>query len=186
MARDPDGTFCNFPMPQSHNLHVQLTWFTNPRMHLFHIPHFSIQNRNVQFCSEWRIVGYATGVFWDLLNRSIRGSHTVSFMSPRSSCVIDDAWIDSLINGWKYKSITNMHRPSVCESQSFLSDFCWKLNSLWPRDAILQHGYKSTLAQVLVCCLTAPSHYLNQCWIVISEIPWHLPEGFTTSEDASQ
>ena len=23
----------------------------------------------------------------------------------------------------------------------------------------------STLAQVMACCLTAPSHYLNQCWL---------------------
>ena len=25
----------------------------------------------------------------------------------------------------------------------------------------------------MACCLTAPSHYLNQCWLIISEIPWH-------------
>ena len=27
----------------------------------------------------------------------------------------------------------------------------------------------STLAQVMACCLTAPSHHLNQCWLVISK-----------------
>ena len=33
----------------------------------------------------------------------------------------------------------------------------------------------STLVQVLVCCLTVPSHYLNQCWFVISDVLWfHL------------
>ena len=26
------------------------------------------------------------------------------------------------------------------------------------------------------CCLMAPSHYLNQCWRIISEVLWHLPE----------
>ena len=31
----------------------------------------------------------------------------------------------------------------------------------------------STLAQVMACCLTAPSHYLNQCWLIISEVQWH-------------
>ena len=25
----------------------------------------------------------------------------------------------------------------------------------------------------LACCLTAPSHYLKQCWLIISEILWH-------------
>ena len=28
----------------------------------------------------------------------------------------------------------------------------------------------------MACCLTAPSHYLNQCWLIISEVLWHLPE----------
>ena len=35
------------------------------------------------------------------------------------------------------------------------------INSLWPSDAIWRHGSGSTLAQVMACCLTAPSHYLN-------------------------
>ena len=42
------------------------------------------------------------------------------------------------------------------------------LNSLWPTDAIWRHRSGSTLAQVMACCLTAPSHYLNQCWLIIS------------------
>ena len=29
----------------------------------------------------------------------------------------------------------------------------------------------------MACCLTAPSHYLNQCWLIISEVLWHSPEG---------
>ena len=36
-------------------------------------------------------------------------------------------------------------------------------NSLKPSDAIWRHKSGSTLAQVMACCLTAPSHYLNQC-----------------------
>ena len=34
----------------------------------------------------------------------------------------------------------------------------------------------SALTPVLACCLTAPSHYLNQCWLIISEVLWHSPE----------
>ena len=30
---------------------------------------------------------------------------------------------------------------------------------------IWRHRYGSTLAQVMSCCLLAPSHYLNQCWL---------------------
>ena len=31
-------------------------------------------------------------------------------------------------------------------------------------------GSGSTLAQVVACCLTAPSHYLNQCWLIIRDV----------------
>ena len=52
---------------------------------------------------------------------------------------------------------------------------CCMLNSLWPRDVVWRQGSRSTLAQVMACCLTAPSHYLNQCWLMISEVLWHSP-----------
>ena len=29
----------------------------------------------------------------------------------------------------------------------------------------------------MACCLTAPSHYLNQCWLAISKVLWHSSEG---------
>ena len=43
----------------------------------------------------------------------------------------------------------------------------------WPGDRIcaaLMWGHRSgsTLARVMACCLTAPSHYLNQCWLFIN------------------
>ena len=42
-------------------------------------------------------------------------------------------------------------------------------NSLWPSEAIWQNRSGSTLDQVMACCLMAPSHYLNQCSLPISE-----------------
>ena len=35
----------------------------------------------------------------------------------------------------------------------------------------------STFVQIMACCLTAPSHYLNQCRLITTENLWHLPEG---------
>ena len=35
------------------------------------------------------------------------------------------------------------------------------INSLWPSDTIWRHKSGSKLAQVMACCLMAPSHYLN-------------------------
>ena len=48
------------------------------------------------------------------------------------------------------------------------------VNSLWPSasDAIWWHRSGSTLAQVLARFLRAPSHYLNQCWLIINEVQW--------------
>ena len=40
----------------------------------------------------------------------------------------------------------------------------WIMNNCWSG---------STLAQVMACCLTAPSHYLTQCWLIISESSDH-------------
>ena len=42
-----------------------------------------------------------------------------------------------------------------------------------PSDAIWRQQSGSTLAQVMACCPMAPSHYLNQCWLIISKVKWH-------------
>ena len=57
--------------------------------------------------------------------------------------------------------------------------FSWGrwVNSLWPSDAIWQKGSRSTLVQTMACCLTAPSQYLNQCWLIIKNDQWCSSEG---------
>ena len=49
--------------------------------------------------------------------------------------------------------------------------------SLWHKEAQWWHRYGSTLAQVMSWCLMAPSHYLNQFWLLISEVKWQSPQG---------
>ena len=57
---------------------------------------------------------------------------------------------------------------------------------MWPSDAILWHRSGSTLAQVMSCCLMAPSLYLNQCWRLKSEVLWHSSvSNFTASAQAT-
>ena len=48
----------------------------------------------------------------------------------------------------------------------------WNLciKSLRSSNAIWWHGTGTTLAQVMACCLTAPSRYLNHCWLIINEV----------------
>ena len=84
---------------------------------------------------------------------------------------------------WK---LAQRHRATMDSSAMFAS--WWTLsqprceirhsmvNSLWPRDVIWWQGSRSTLAQVMACCLTAPSHYLPQCWLMISKVLWHSPD----------
>ena len=69
-------------------------------------------------------------------------------------------------------SLFNSLDPGRCGSdfKSVICKHMLQINSLWPSDAIWRQRSGSTLAQVMACCLTAPSHYLNQCWLIISEV----------------
>ena len=51
------------------------------------------------------------------------------------------------------------------------------IDSLGPSDAISRHWSGSTLAQIMACCLTARSHYLNPWWLIICNVLWHSSEG---------
>ena len=61
--------------------------------------------------------------------------------------------------------------PPFCSGLNVLT-----LNSLWTRDSIWWHRSGSTSAQVMACCLMAPSHYLNQCWPLVSQVLCHSHE----------
>ena len=76
----------------------------------------------------------------------------------------------------------NRHSPwtwwrlSILENSSG-SLLLREINSLWPSGAIWRQGSRSTLVQVKACCLTAPSHYLNQCRLTITKVQWCSSEG---------
>ena len=93
-------------------------------------------------------------------------------------------------NGDTAVSLSHQFRMSVVCSKSHL--LVWLLclmqcmfhiitvlsfNSLRSSEAIWRHRSGSTLAQVMACCLTASSHYLNQCWLIISKVLWHSSQG---------
>ena len=58
-----------------------------------------------------------------------------------------------------------------------LGTYRFHSSSLWPSDAIWQQGSRSKLVQVMACCLMAPSHYLNQHWLIITKVQWCSSEG---------
>ena len=53
-----------------------------------------------------------------------------------------------------------------------------KVNSLWPSDAICRQRSWSIFVHVVTYCLTASSHYLNHCWLIVSEVLWHSTDGY--------
>ena len=61
------------------------------------------------------------------------------------------------------------------------SIFC-KFNSFWSSDAIWQHRFGSIMVQIMTCCLTAPSHYLNKFRLIIHEAHCHLAEDLIINE----
>ena len=98
-----------------------------------------------------------------------------------SYCLIKVAWfeiIDSYIitvrkcSCMKYLNVKMVSiKVNDASVLSFRSNKGWVsqyINSLRPSDAIWWHRTGSTLAQVMACCLTAPSHNLNQCWLIIN------------------
>ena len=48
------------------------------------------------------------------------------------------------------------------------------VNSFWTVDCIWWHRSWSIL--VMASCLKAPIHYLNQCWLLICQVLWYLPD----------
>ena len=83
-----------------------------------------------------------------------------------------------IINNIHYKIWDEMTYPFLNFNTATAEVWKWTSNLiLRPSEAIWRHGSGSTWAQVMACCLTAPSHYLNQCWLIISKVKWHSSEG---------
>ena len=110
----------------------------------------------------------------------VRGIHRSPVNSPHKGPVTQKMFpFDDIIMIAPFKLVDAYPR--------LLTSFDWHwldINSLWPGDAIWRHGTRSTLAQVMACCLTAPSHYLNQCWLIFSKVHWHSVEGNLTRDSS--
>ena len=57
--------------------------------------------------------------------------------------------------------------PGISIDCSYILGTTELIVAWWLHMATQRSG--STLAQVMACCLTTPSHYLNQWWLIISE-----------------
>ena len=93
----------------------------------------------------------------------------------------DHTWKTGTAVSILFSNFRNFNFRNLFDNKFFFSQF---LIHLWPSDAIWRHRSGSTLAQVMACCLMALSHYLNQCWLTISKVPWHSPEGISIRSSA--
>ena len=51
----------------------------------------------------------------------------------------------------------------------------WRLpNVLIPHSVMELAEHQLNMLKVMACCVTAPGHYLNQCWLISSEIQWYF------------
>ena len=112
--------------------------------------------------------------FRDIRDRDISGLHCISASS------LSSWWLNSC-QLHVIRTQENIQLRNFNQSSTSFSVF----NSLWPIDAVWHYRSGSTLAQVMVCCLTAPSHYLNQCWLVISKVQWQSSEGDSTRDTSA-
>ena len=85
-------------------------------------------------------------------------------------------------SGWGSYCTSPAQQPSASTGQSGTTSATNPDNGETLQYMIWHHITWSILVQVMACCLTAPSHYPNQCWLLISVVLWHSPESnFTVS-----
>ena len=70
---------------------------------------------------------------------------------------------------------------SSCPSRKIGSNLInrWLFVSLTHYGLVMPYDIKKTwsaLVQLMACCLTAPNHYMNQCWPISSEVLRYLPQ----------
>ena len=66
----------------------------------------------------------------------------------------------------RIENITEKNKTKKKKKNPWMCPQATTVNSLWPSDTIWRQISGSTLAQVMDCCLTTTSHYLNQCWLI--------------------
>ena len=125
--------------------------------------------------------------FWEITSSAppvlVTGikSHCLSLMWPEYSILLSDTHSLPLDSFTVSLHIPNCRLFKLCKGLKNGSNshwfydlrMYWTFISLWTSDTIWRHKSGSTLAQVMACWLTAPSHFLNQCRLIISKLQWH-------------
>ena len=78
---------------------------------------------------------------------------------------------------YQWRNPAGYMHASIHPQDPLRADNVNKISSLGPSDAIWWQRCGSKLAQIMACCLTAPSHYLNQFWFILSKVQWYSSDG---------
>ena len=92
-------------------------------------------------------------------------------MSLRSSQITGNSTIyQTAYSSWQERNKQSSALQTLCVENPWNTATINLGKKLPPNDIIWWQRYWSTMAQIMAWCLTAPSHYLNQCWLKINGI----------------
>ena len=120
---------------------------------------------------------------WHQANRGFRsGSSLEEKVIGKTQ---NDGWCICYYTAWFCVNVINVPPNAQNRYLVVTHKGVFFVNSLRSSDAIWWQRSGSTLAQVMACCLMVPSHYLNQCWPIISELQRQSPEGNFTRDTSA-
>ena len=97
---------------------------------------------------------------YEVCGNSTVSSTTYSWEHPKKE--------KSVSMSWRHDRRTVLHPRLLIDWVTFLT--C----------CIVTSRCGSTLAPIMACCLKAPSHYLNRCWLIANRVLWNpLKTNFT-------
>ena len=101
----------------------------------------------------------------------------------KQNTVLNSAWIRSWF-ALDMKVTLAQWRPYYIPIDTLPQGYqYYQIHPLWPSETIWRRRSGSTLDKLTACCLMAPSHYLNQCWLKITGISQFQLGNFTENEE---
>ena len=118
--------------------------------------------------SRCEIVGRRVIFIWSLIH-GLRWSGLIKAGPGLLDLHIAVESLNPLLTIWSYLIATRQLGIYMEHISTALPSFDL-FNSSWHIDATRCHRSGSTLTQVMACCLTTPSHYLTECWLIVSKV----------------
>ena len=100
--------------------------------------------------------------------------------------IVEHCFIKAPVQGHKITVINNNAAiPLTCDSihltnKSSLSKVTCKNKCNLTHPGLMMLDGETELCKVMAWCHQASNHYMDQCWIMFSEVLWHLPKGNIT------